>query len=64
MIRNLNSKDIDTVMDIWIKSTVKAHHFISKEYWQDNYNTVRDVYIPMSETFVYEDEEGIKGFIV
>lgn len=63
MIRNLNSKDIDTVMDIWIKSTVKAHHFISKEYWQDNYNTVRDVYIPMSETFVYEDEEGIKGFI-
>lgn len=63
MIRNLNSADIDNVMDIWIKSTIKAHHFISKEYWQNNYNTVKNVYIPMSDTFVYEDNEGIKGFI-
>lgn len=63
MIRNLENKDIDKVMDIWIKSTTKAHDFICKEYWQNNYKTVKDVYIPMSETFVYEDEEGIKGFI-
>jgi len=63
MIRNLNSADIDNVMDIWIKSTIKAHDFISKEYWENNYDTVKNVYIPMSDTFVYEDEEGIKGFI-
>ena len=46
-----------------IKSTIKAHDFISKEYWQNNYNTVKEVYIPMSETFVYKDVQGIKGFI-
>lgn len=63
MIRNLKSSDIDNVMDIWIKSTIKAHNFISKEYWQNNCDTVKNVYIPMSDTFVYEDEEGIKGFI-
>ncbi len=63
MIRNLNSADIDNVMDIWIKSTIKAHDFISKEYWKNNYDTVKNVYIPMSDTFVYEDEECIKGFI-
>ena len=50
-------------MDIWMKSTIKAHDFISKEYWQNNYNTVKEVYIPMSETFVYKDVQGIKGFI-
>ena len=49
-------------MDIWMKSTIKAHDFISKEYWQNNYNTVKEVYIPMSETFVYKDVQGIKGF--
>ena len=59
MIRKLNEADIDKVMDIWMKSTIKAHDFISKEY----YNTVKEVYIPMSETFVYKDVQGIKGFI-
>ena len=63
MIRKLNDADIDKVMDIWMKSTIKAHDFISKEYWQNNYNTVKEVYIPMSETFVYKDVQGIKGFI-
>ena len=50
-------------MDIWLTSTIEAHKFISKEYWQNNYNIVRDVYIPMAETLIYEDEESIKGFI-
>ena len=63
MIRKLNEADIDKVMDIWMKSTIKAHDFISKEYWQNNYNTIKEVYIPMSETFVYKDVQGIKGFI-
>ena len=63
MIRKLEDKDIDKVMNIWLESTIKAHDFISKEYWQNNYNTVKEVYIPMSETFVYKDVQGIKGFI-
>ncbi len=63
MIRNLENKDIDKIMDIWLKSTIKAHDFISEEYWKNSYNTVKDIYIPIAETFVYEDDEDIKGFI-
>ncbi len=63
MIRAIENKDIDKIMDIWLRSTIKAHDFIQKEYWEKSYNTVRDIYIPMAETFVYEDEECIKGFI-
>ncbi|MCC3868891.1 N-acetyltransferase [Terrisporobacter mayombei] len=63
MIRNIENKDIDKIMDIWLKSTIKAHDFIDEEYWNKNYDTVKDVYIPMSDTFVYEDKENIKGFI-
>ena len=62
MIRKLENNDVDRVMDIWLKSTVKAHDFIEKKYWEDNYNTVKNVYIPMAETYVYE-KENIKGFI-
>lgn len=63
MIRKLEDKDINKVMDIWLNSTIKAHDFIDKKYWQNSYNTVKDVYIPMSETFIYEEDNCIKGFI-
>lgn len=63
MIRNLGHKDINKIMDIWLNSTIKAHSFIPKEYWEKNYDDVRNVYIPISETIVYEDKECIKGFI-
>ncbi|MGL5649265.1 MAG: GNAT family N-acetyltransferase [Clostridium sp.] len=63
MIRIFENKDTEEIMKIWLKSTIKAHDFIEKEYWENSYDTVKDMYIPMSETFVYEDDEKIKGFI-
>lgn len=63
MIRQLQNKDIDKIMEIWLESTIDAHKFISKEYWNENYNIVKDVYIPISKTFVYEDNDDIRGFI-
>ena len=50
-------------MRIWLESTIEAHYFIEEEYWKKNYEVVRDMYIPMAKTFVYYDEEKIKGFI-
>ena len=63
MIRQLQNNDIDKIMEIWLESTIDAHKFISKEYWNENYNIVKDMYIPMSKTFVYEDNDDIRGFI-
>ena len=63
MIRQLQNKDIDKIMEIWLESTIDAHKFISKEYWNENYNIVKDMYIPMSKTFIYEDNDDIRGFI-
>lgn len=63
MIRKLTNIDIDKIMDIWLESTVKAHNFISREYWENNYKVVKDVYIPIADTFVYEEEGETRGFI-
>lgn len=63
MIRKLKNEDINKVMDIWEESTIKAHDFIDKDYWKNNYDTVKNVHIPISDTFVYDDGENIKGFI-
>ena len=63
MIRKLKDEDLNKIMNIWLESTIKAHNFISEDYWENNYNIVKDVYIPMAETFVYDDGLDIKGFI-
>lgn len=63
MIRKLEDKDIDRVMIIWKYSTIKAHNFIDEKYWENSYDIVKNVYIPASETFIYEEDKEIKGFI-
>lgn len=63
MIRDLKQNDIDKIMKIWLESTIKAHDFIPEKYWQDNFNAVKNIYIPQSKTYVYEEDEEIKGFI-
>lgn len=46
-----------------VRKYYKSSRFYRKKYWEDNYNTVKYDYIPVSDVFVYEDEENIKGFI-
>lgn len=63
MIRLINEHDIDKVMEIWLDANIKAHDFIDKNYWIDNYDLVKNEYLPNSKIYVYEEEELIKGFI-
>ena len=37
MIRKLLNRDVDRVADIWLKTNLKAHYFISNQYWKSNY---------------------------
>lgn len=64
MIRQYNEGDIDTVMQIWHDSNIRAHHFISPEYWRTNCDMVREM-LPLAEIYVYEDDctKQIDGFI-
>lgn len=58
----LNLDEINRIMKIWKEATIKAHPFISKEYWLENYDVIKEKYIPIAETYVYLEEE-ILGFI-
>ncbi|MGO1368935.1 MAG: N-acetyltransferase [Senegalia sp. (in: firmicutes)] len=62
MIKELDILKIDDVMKIWIEENIKAHDFISEEYWKSNYDYVKNV-LPDSTVFVYEENNEIKGFI-
>ena len=62
MIRKLRKADINRVADIWLKTNLKAHSFISEQYWISNYEFVKEM-LPQAEVYVYEDDKMIQGFI-
>lgn len=62
MIRKFEKSDINDVMEIWKSENIKAHKFIKKEYWENNYNYVREI-LPNAEIHVYVVENDIVGFI-
>ena len=62
MIRKLQKADINRVADIWLKTNLKAHFFISEQYWISNYEFVKEL-LPQAEVYVYEDDKMIQGFV-
>ena len=63
MIRKFKEDDTVKVMTLWTKGNFKAHPFIEKDYWLENFNKVKNEYLSESETYVYIEDEEIKGFI-
>lgn len=63
MIRKFSPKDMDQIITIWLEASIKAHTFIGKEFWESKANDMRDIYIPASETFVFEEHGKITAFI-
>ncbi len=64
MIRTFRESDLPAIMKIWLDTNIKAHNFISEEYWISNYNMVKEI-LPTAEVYVYEDDftNIINGFI-
>ena len=62
MIRALRTSDMDRVVSIWLEANLQAHSFIPAEYWKNNLEYVREA-LPLAEVHVYEDAQGVQGFI-
>lgn len=62
MIRKLDKNDINQLLQIWLEVNIKTHDFIVKEYWEEQYDNVKDL-LPNSEIYVYEENEKIVAFV-
>ncbi|PKM19470.1 putative acetyltransferase [Rheinheimera pacifica] len=62
MIRKSESKDVDTILNIWLSASVKSHNFIEPDFWQSQVDNMRDVYLPASDVYVYEQNGKVTGF--
>ena len=62
MIRAFRETDLDSVMEIWLESNIQAHSFIPKSYWEEKFDTVKEL-LPQAQVFVYEQENQIAAFV-
>ncbi len=63
MIREMKEADANQVTRIWLDSNREAHDFIPAEYWEENYQAVKEALL-QGEVYVCEMEMAGKTDIV
>ena len=63
MIRKYADRDLNELLDVWHEASVIAHHFMDKEFFTVERNAIENDYLPVVETWVYELDGKVAGFI-
>ncbi|WP_242615139.1 N-acetyltransferase [Paenibacillus solani] len=59
----MSDLDMNDIIDIWLTTSIEAHHFIPAPYWKSKIEEMRNVYLPMAETYLLEENGQVHGFI-
>ncbi|MGE8338630.1 N-acetyltransferase [Pseudomonas laurylsulfatiphila] len=62
MIRDFRNVDLEPVLDIWLRASIQAHHFIAPEFWRSQLDAMREVYLPGAMSRVFEADGTVVGF--
>ncbi|MDH3463916.1 MAG: GNAT family N-acetyltransferase, partial [Acidimicrobiia bacterium] len=62
-IRPYAADDIDEVLDVWLRASRIAHHFLSDEFFAQEESEVRETWMTIADTYVYEHQGKVVGFI-
>ncbi|MFY0311468.1 GNAT family N-acetyltransferase [Leisingera sp. D0M16] len=63
MIRPFEPGDAGAILSIWREASAVAHPFLSEAFLQEAEAAIRDIYLPMAETWVAEEAGQAVGFI-
>ena len=63
MIRKHQESDLEPILDVWHQASTLAHPFLDEAFVEKATKAMREMYIPNSETWVYEEEGTVIGFI-
>lgn len=62
-IRTYRDTDQTAVLEVWDQSARIAHMFLPTEHFETERITIATQYLPVAETWVYEHQGNIVGFI-
>lgn len=63
MIRKHKEQDLEQIINVWYRSSTLAHPFLRSGFVEKVKSDMTNIYIPDSETWVYEIENSIVAFI-
>lgn len=63
MIRRYEKSDTEDVVEAWYQASLIAHPFLSKQFLEEENKNLRELFLPRSQTWVYETEGQVAGFI-
>ncbi|UNK42878.1 N-acetyltransferase [Luteimonas sp. S4-F44] len=62
MIRTFAHDDMDAVLDLWLRASIRAHDFVPPDVWQAQREAMRTQYLPAAEVHVFEHAATVAGF--
>ena len=62
-IRKYETKDDDDIVRVWYKASELAHPFLKKDFLKKEEQNIRNIYLPNTETWVYEVNDEVLGFV-
>lgn len=63
MIRKYRDTDLKELLDAWYTASKKAHDFLGEEFFNFERKNIESTYLPLAETWVYEIDGKVIGFI-
>ena len=63
MIRRYKDKDLSQLLDSWYSASQVAHPFLDERFLAQERREIAETYLPNSETWVYELDGRVVGFI-
>ncbi|SNY90611.1 putative acetyltransferase [Cohaesibacter sp. ES.047] len=63
MIRKFTSEDKDAAIALWRSASDLAHSFLPADFMEEAERLTRDTYLDLAETWVYEIDGKVVGFI-
>ena len=63
MIRKYQDDDLNELLDVWYQASLLAHPFLNATFLSQERETIASVYLPVAETWVYDRQGHVVGFI-
>lgn len=63
MIRSYRRTDLEEMARIWYEASVTAHSFVPASFWASHRSAMKEMYLPLAENFIFEDNGQPAGFI-
>lgn len=63
MIRKYQTSDTESIIEVWFEASSLAHPFLDAAFMEKEKHNIREIYLPNTETWVYEAGNRVVGFI-